>query len=134
MCCLLVLNSVTSTPQWIESVLVQQMESDGTHEDSSDSPLKGPFKQQTTWMLVLCQVSVPASVIAHVFGLSQHNVRRIEQGLSCKKIVSAIKSNLQSQLPLLQQTECQSRINHTVLEDLSRAQTTGDSIGHNSSN
>ena len=72
-------------------------------------------------MLVLCQVSVPASVIAHVFGLSQHNVRRIEQGLSCKKIVSAIKSNLQSQLPLLQQTECQSRINHTVLEDLSRA-------------
>ena len=107
-CCLLVPNAVTSTPQWIESVLVQrvvqQMESDGTHEDSSDSPLKGSFKQQTSWMVVLCQVGVPAAVIAHVFGLSEHTVRAIERGISRTKIVSAIKSELQNQLPLLQQS------------------------------
>ena len=132
MCCLLVLNSVTSTPQWIESVLVQQMESDGTHEDSSDSPLKGSFKQQTTWMLVLCQVSVTVSVIAHVFVLSQHNVRRIEQGLSCKKIVSVIKSESIALVATARVPE--SNQSYGSRGSFARAQTTGYSIGPNSSN
>ena len=53
---------------------------------------------------MLCQVGVPAAVIAHVFGLSEHTVRAIERGISRTKIVSAIKSELQNQLPLLQQS------------------------------
>jgi hypothetical protein len=82
------------------------MESDGTHGDSSeaDSSLKVASQQQTSWIVVLCQVGVPAAVIAHVFGLSEHTVRAIERGISRTKIVSAIKSELQSQLPLLQQS------------------------------
>jgi hypothetical protein len=77
------------------------MESDGTHEDSSeaDSPLKVSDKvskqQQTSWILVLYrECGVPAVVLAKVFGVGQHTVRGIATGIVRPKTVSAINSEL----------------------------------------